>query len=215
MTVVSFPVGFGYGLLARENGLPLGSRNYFVGSFLITFILYFTLYQVATWSVFHRADADQLERWIRLTTPRTRSERRLITWTGSGTRSWALTAAFFALAVVLTIALVEELRTNPVIIVSSLLVVATGWTMVVYAYAVAYLRKAVESGGLEFPEQPHPLWSDYFYVSVQIMTTFSSSDVTVTTTAMRRTVTGHSLIAFIFNTVIVALLVSTLLAAAG
>lgn len=214
MTVISFPVGFGYGLLARNNGLPVGSRTYFVGSSLITFILYFTLYQLATWWVFHRADADQLERRIRLTTPRTRAQRRLITWTGSGTRSWALTAAFFALAAVSTIALVETLRTNPVIIAASLLVVATSWTMVVYAYAVAYLRKAVEAGGLEFPDQHRPVWSDYFYLSVQIMTTFSSSDVTVSTTPMRRMVTGHSLIAFIFNTVIVALLVSTLLAAA-
>jgi hypothetical protein len=39
---------------------------------------------------------------------------------------------------------------------------------------------------------------------------FPSSDVSVTTTRARRMVTGHTLIAFTFNTFIIALLISIL-----
>ena len=41
-------------------------------------------------------------------------------------------------------------------------------------------------------------------------TTFSASDVSVVTLKMRRIVIGHSLLAFAFNAVIVAIVVSAL-----
>jgi hypothetical protein len=49
---------------------------------------------------------------------------------------------------------------------------------------------------------------------LQVCTTFSTSDVTVTTTRMRKVVSGQSVVSFAFNTVIVALLVSALLTSA-
>lgn len=109
----------------------------------------------------------------------------------------------------------ESLRTNPVIQIASLLAVVTAWTMVVYAFAVAYLRADVTKGGLTFPQTEGAVWADYFYLAVQISTTFSSSDVTLTSTAMRRLVTLQTLIAFVFNTVIVAVFVSALISFAG
>lgn len=42
------------------------------------------------------------------------------------------------------------------------------------------------------------------------MTTFGTTDVTVTTREMRRTVAANAVIAFVFNTVTVASLVSAL-----
>ena len=49
---------------------------------------------------------------------------------------------------------------------------------------------------------------DFNYLAIQVSTTFSSSDVTIERTDARRVVSVHSLIAFAFNTIIVALLVS-------
>jgi len=43
-----------------------------------------------------------------------------------------------------------------------------------------------------------------------VQTTFSSSDVEIGTTLTRRIVTGHTLVAFAFNTVIIALLIAVL-----
>ena len=56
---------------------------------------------------------------------------------------------------------------------------------------------------------------DFNYLAIQVSTTFSSSDVTIEHTAARRVVSVHSLIAFAFNTIIVALLVSVLVSVAA
>ena len=101
-----------------------------------------------------------------------------------------------------------------IVVVLCVVDVVAGWVMVVLAYAVTYLRRDVESGGLDFPGTEQPVWRDYVYVSVQVSTTFATSDVTVTNTAMRGCVTSQTLIAFVFNTVIVALLVSVMLTVA-
>ena len=57
------------------------------------------------------------------------------------------------------------------------------------------------------------MFLDFFYLAVQVATTFASADVSVTTTKARRLITANSLISFGFNTVIVALLVSVLVGA--
>jgi len=83
--------------------------------------------------------------------------------------------------------------------------------MMLTAYAVHYARKQALAVGLEFPSTPAPNFTDYLYLAGQVATTFGASDVAVTTSAMRRTVGIHSLLAMAYNTVIVALLVSVLL----
>ena len=52
---------------------------------------------------------------------------------------------------------------------------------------------------------------DCVYLAGQIQTTFSSSDVGIDSTLTRKIVTGHTLVAFAFNTVIIALLIAMLL----
>lgn len=80
------------------------------------------------------------------------------------------------------------------------------------SFAVAYVAdNSLENGkGLDFPAEKTPNWSDYIYFAIAVMTTFGTTDVTVTSSAMRRTVTVHAVVAFFFNTVIVAVLVSAL-----
>jgi uncharacterized membrane protein len=51
---------------------------------------------------------------------------------------------------------------------------------------------------------------DCVYLATQVQTKFSSSDVVVETTLTRRIVSGHTIVAFAFNTVIIALLIAVL-----
>lgn len=180
---------------------------------LLVFAVQFVLYQVLTWRVLARLRGPDLVTYARHRKPgRGRAGRRRRT---AGTdQDWAASAALTALAAVLVIALVDPLRSSVVVVVLCVIDVVAGWVMVVFAYAVTYLRLDVESGGLDFPGTEQPVWRDYVYVSVQVSTTFATSDVTVTNTAMRGWVTSQTLIAFVFNTVIVALLVSVMLTVA-
>lgn len=92
--------------------------------------------------------------------------------------------------------------------------VVGAWTTVVLTYSVAYLMKDARSGyrELAFPgEAQRRSWTDYLYFSAAVSTSFTSTDVQVRSPRMRRTVTGHSVLAFGFNTVILAAVVSLLL----
>jgi uncharacterized membrane protein len=96
--------------------------------------------------------------------------------------------------------------------VMTALLVLAAWATMVVTYAADYARRQAVSPGLEFPGEPPTGFGDYLYLSTAVSTTFGTTDVTVRTRALRRVVTGHALIAFVFNTVVVGLLVSTLLA---
>ncbi len=94
---------------------------------------------------------------------------------------------------------------------SGVAVVTGSFALIVVSFALHYARRDATVGGLAFPGGTAPRFADYLYFSVQVSTTFGGSDVDVTTTRMRTAVTLHSVIAFTYNTVMVALLVSVLL----
>lgn len=89
-------------------------------------------------------------------------------------------------------------------------VVASSWVMVNVSFAIGYLRRQRRACRLGIPGDRAPTWDDYVYLAVQVSTTFSTSDVTVATTAMLRKVTAQSVIAIVFNTAIVALVLRKL-----
>lgn len=82
--------------------------------------------------------------------------------------------------------------------------VPSSWVMVQLGFAVGYLTRFVEHGGLEFPDGETPVMVDFLYFSVAVGTSSTTPDVTVTDRRMRRHVLGHSVLAFAFNTVILA-----------
>jgi uncharacterized membrane protein len=61
------------------------------------------------------------------------------------------------------------------------------------------------AGGLAFPEEKTPDYWDFLYFSFVVGMTCQVSDVQVTSRSMRRLTLGHGLVAFLFNTVILAL----------
>jgi len=77
-------------------------------------------------------------------------------------------------------------------------------------YAHEYYRGA-EPGGLQFPSGNRREVADYWdfvYFSFVIGMTAQVSDVGITDKTIRRTVTAHGIISFIFNTALLALMVN-------
>ena len=85
----------------------------------------------------------------------------------------------------------------------------------VYALHYAHLfylpnRAGEDSGGFDFPGATEPDYSDFVYFAFTLGMTFQTSDVSVTSPAIRRTVTVHCLAAFVFNLGILAFTINIL-----
>ena len=94
----------------------------------------------------------------------------------------------------------------------SFAVVISAWLLTVTAYAMHYARLNTQEDAIELPgkDGEAPVFADYYYLSAQIATTFSSSDVNILTTRARSIVTGQTYIAFAFSTFLIAMLISVL-----
>jgi uncharacterized membrane protein len=77
-------------------------------------------------------------------------------------------------------------------------------------YAHDYYIAARKHGkpGLIFPDQPEPGYWDFAYFSFVIGMTSQTSDVAIATTALRRMVLLHGVIAFFFNAALLALAIN-------
>jgi hypothetical protein len=75
-------------------------------------------------------------------------------------------------------------------------------------YAYQYYRSEESAGGLDFPSEQNPDQLDFAYFAFTIATSFAVSDVNVTDRTIRRAVLGHQILAFFFNTSILALVIN-------
>jgi uncharacterized membrane protein len=91
------------------------------------------------------------------------------------------------------------------------LTILCSWFFIHVIFALHYAhdyygdRPHPAAGGLAFPEEKEPDYWDFLYFSLVIGMTCQVSDVQVTSRAMRRTTLGHGVLAFFFNTVVLAL----------
>jgi uncharacterized membrane protein len=83
------------------------------------------------------------------------------------------------------------------------------WLFVALVFAQEYAHSYYMAGkGLEFPGEPEPDYWDVTYFSLVLNMTCQTSDVAITTRPMRRLVLLHSVIAFFFNVIILAITVN-------
>jgi uncharacterized membrane protein len=75
-------------------------------------------------------------------------------------------------------------------------------------YAHEYYGDAGDRQGLEFPGESKPDYWDFLYFSVNFGATFQTSDVVIVSKRMRRLALGHTILSFLFNTTILALVVN-------
>ena len=130
-----------------------------------------------------------------------------------------LTAAV-AIVILAAVALELTSKQSPtpgrIALVVATLVLSWLFTNIVYTlhYAHIYYLKADEgdgdAGGLDFPKTSEPEYSDFIYFAFTLGMTFQTSDTDICSPHLRRVVTMHSLVAFVFNIGVVAFTINVL-----
>jgi uncharacterized membrane protein len=111
-------------------------------------------------------------------------------------------------------ALPEAWRGPDVALVAITLLSSWLMTHVCFAFRYAHEFYARDAGGpdfdrgLEFPGEQQPDYLDFLYFALVLGMTFQVSDVQITSRKLRRVAAVHGLLSFLFNTVIVALMVN-------
>jgi uncharacterized membrane protein len=84
--------------------------------------------------------------------------------------------------------------------------VVLSWSLVHTIFALRYARMYYgdPEGGIDFNQKDKPTYSDFAYMSFTIGMTFQVSDTEFQTQDFRKSALRHSLLAYIFGTVIVA-----------
>lgn len=90
----------------------------------------------------------------------------------------------------------EHLALAALTVVDSWLLVPTMFT---FHYADLYYSADPEHAPLQFPHTPNPVFWDFVYFSFTIAAACQTADVATSATGIRRTVTVHTLISFVFN----------------
>lgn len=184
-----------------------------ISAVMVLWIIYGLVYDVLTWRAFRHESADDLARLVH----RPRQPGPLLRWFlggGDGPDSaLALSIVAFAGAAILPrLDSVAHGASRGLLATLAIATVAVSWVTVVVGYAVYYARVQSDDdgSGLDLPGGGKPVWWDYFYFALMTMTTFGTTDIDVTTTRMRKAVSGQGALAFVFNTVILAIVVGAL-----
>jgi len=119
-------------------------------------------------------------------------------------------------AIVAQLAVVKDLhgsqRYGHIALAALTIVTSWAFTQVMFAlhYAHDYYATVVhgEHGGLDFPGGHPPDYGDFLYFASVIGTSGQTADVSFTSRKMRRTGTVHCVLAFFFNTTLVALTIN-------
>jgi uncharacterized membrane protein len=100
------------------------------------------------------------------------------------------------------------------------LTIVSAWVFIHMVFALHYAHEYFDEtkvqdgekfalrGGLRFPETDEPDYWDFLYFSFIIGVAAQTADVEITSKVMRRTSLGHSVLAFFFNSAILALTIN-------
>ncbi|MGZ3871890.1 MAG: DUF1345 domain-containing protein [Mucilaginibacter sp.] len=131
----------------------------------------------------------------------------------------AAVASMGAIIFLLKSAKGHSASTNGHIVLAIFAVIVSWWlvhTIFTLLYAHLYYDtdtddgKVKSIGGLEFPGKEEPDYLDFVYFSFVIGMTFQVSDVVITERKIRRFALIHALLAFAFNTAILALSINVI-----
>ncbi|MGD8214649.1 DUF1345 domain-containing protein [Aestuariimicrobium sp. Y1814] len=143
---------------------------------------------------------------------------------------WPVFLAIIALLAVLALLVDRGLRSDVAGVVSTVMLVTGAWGGTLIAYALHLARMDHKTGGLRFPGDPASpgdpaasddpggedrVFGDYLYLGLTTQVSFGPGDVAVIAPRMRRTIAGHMFISYLFNTLVVAMMVSLLVSVAA
>jgi uncharacterized membrane protein len=155
-----------------------------------------------TWWIIARSDAKE-------------TRRRAAAEDPGRNAAWALvlvasTFSLFAAVVLLRRAKALAPKEEALLVILCLVAVISSWLLSHSAYTLRYAhlyyREGEENeGGLDFPGDEAPDDFDFAYFAFTVGMCFQVSDVAIQNRTIRRAVLGHSLLAFVYNTAVVAL----------
>jgi uncharacterized membrane protein len=166
---------------------------------------YAAVYLALTWLALRRGDPASLRAVS--TRPRIGAATG---WLVSSPAQFSQAAAAVALiATVLAMPQARELGIDETwVLVICLVAVVASWLVLQTGFLLTYVATHGEHGGLDFPGGESPGLVDFVYFTVAVGTTFGTTDVTVTRTAMRREVLTHGVLAFVFNTLVLTVAIT-------
>jgi uncharacterized membrane protein len=124
-----------------------------------------------------------------------------------------LLAALASLAGVAVVLAGGALGSGNITMAAVLAAVIVSWACVHTVFALHYARAyytapTAPAGGIDFHQSEPPRYTDFTYLAVTIGMSFAVSDTDLASSAMRRVAQVHALLAYLFGTVIVALLIN-------
>lgn len=188
------------------------SSHLLVTAYLVAWPTYAVLY--VGWSTlsFARLSPEAL---TRVAADDDRDERRILPRLLGVTGATNTTISAAVLAVIITISIAQnpDFRSQTIYVVLALLMVASSWVLMVFSFAQSYLRLGVADGArsaisFHFPETPR--FADYVTLAVLLSTMAATVSAEITSRQAWRVVRTNVLIAFTFNSVIIAMMVSLL-----
>lgn len=95
--------------------------------------------------------------------------------------------------------------------------VVVSWACVHTVFALRYARAyyTAPAGGIDFHQSEPPRYTDFTYLAITVGMSFAVSDTDLASSAMRRVAQVHALLAYLFGTVVVALLINLVAGLAG
>ncbi len=162
------------------------------------------VYLIAVWQVMMRADAGRIRRRAAL-----QDEGRIVILV------LVVVAALASLGAILAelgSAALGGIGRSPWQLALAGLTILFSWALVHTIFALHYAHEfygeGARGGGLAFPGGEEPDYWDFLYFSLVIGMTSQVSDVAVTNRRIRRTVSAHGVVSFLFNAALIALTVN-------
>lgn len=199
------------------------------GDFLLRMLAavdaFYVLYLVSTWIAMYRSSSADARHWALAQEGHSRRTRFLETL--KGTRLFSGGGGLFTIVSFSLVGLLFALLLLPgasgagndlARMILCVLGVVTAWALLHTSFALYYAHlyyRGQSPGGLHFPgeDQPDPL--DFAYFAFTVGISFAASDVAITQREMRRTTLFHGILAFFYNTAILALVINIVLTQAG
>ena len=95
---------------------------------------------------------------------------------------------------------------------ASVLTVMSSWALVHVTFMLRYadLYFTDTPGGVDFPNEDHPDFSDFAYLAFTIGMTFQVSDTNIERRSIRRAIFRHALLSYLFGAVIVGVTINVI-----
>lgn len=130
--------------------------------------------------------------------------------------AWTVTGASVAVVLTIIIAQTPQFRDDLLFVILGLLSVASSWAIMVYAFALEYLRLAAQQDDsedgvhIELALTDEPRFGDYLTLAILLSTMAATVSATIRSRRAWTLVRVNVLLAFAVNTVIVSMMVSLL-----